>query len=29
MTEVGFAYAKNSPDVFKEKIKEKIEELLN
>lgn len=28
MTEVGFSYAKNSPDIFKEKLKIEIDELL-
>lgn len=29
MTETGFSYAKNEPDIFKNKIKDKIDELLN
>ena len=28
MTEFGFSYAKNSPDVFKDGVKKKIDELL-
>lgn len=29
MTDFGFSYAKNSPEVFKEGVKKKIDELLN
>lgn len=29
MTETGFSYAKNEPSIFKDKIKDKISELLN
>lgn len=29
MTDTGFSYAKNEPEIFKDKIKNKINELLN